>query len=130
MEDETRGLLEDEIKRGIQDMGALEPGSREYSTAVDNLATLYNLKIEETKNELNYYGIAEAHEREERTKQAQLEEQKKERYFKYGVEAGGTILLLAFNWIWMRRGFKFEENGTFTSTTFRGLFSGFKPKKK
>ena len=31
---------------------------------------------------------------------------------------------------WMKRGFKFEENGTYTSTTFRGLFNRFKPTKK
>ena len=63
-------------------------------------------------------------------KEQQLTEQTKERYFRFGAEAAGIILPLIFYATWMRKGFKFEESGTFTSTTFRGLFQKFKPTKK
>ena len=68
--------------------------------------------------------------REEVAQARQLREQKIDRYVRTGVAAAELILPLVFYGIWMRRGFKFEENGTFTSTTFRGLFNRFKPTKK
>lgn len=61
---------------------------------------------------------------------AQLDEQVKARYFNLGIAAAELILPLAFYAVWMKRGFKFEETGAFTSTTFRNLFNQFKPKKK
>ena len=38
-----------------------------------------------------------------------------------------TGAIITFYAIWMKQGFKFEETGTYTSQTFRGLFSKFKP---
>lgn len=61
---------------------------------------------------------------------AQLEESIKDRYFRVGMAAAELLLPLMFYAVWMRRGFRFEENGTYTSQTFRGLFSRFKPTKK
>lgn len=46
------------------------------------------------------------------------------------IAAAEIVLPLVFYAAWMRKGFKFEETGTFTSTTFRGLFGKFKPTKK
>ena len=44
--------------------------------------------------------------------------------------ADGTVIAAWFGGSWEKKGFKFEETGTFTSTTFRSLFSRFKPTKK
>ena len=63
-------------------------------------------------------------------KRHQLEVDEKDRYFRLGIEVAGIILPLIFYAAWMKRGFRFEENGTFTSTTFRGLFNRFKPTRK
>lgn len=63
-------------------------------------------------------------------KQKQLEEQVKERYFRVGVAAAELMVPLIFYGIWMRKGFKFEETGTYTSKTFTGLINRFKPTKK
>jgi len=54
----------------------------------------------------------------------------KDRYFKLGIAAAELLIPLMFYGIWMRKGFKFEETGTYTSTTFRGLFNRFRPTKK
>lgn len=51
-------------------------------------------------------------------------------YFRFGMAAAELVLPLMFYGVWMRRGFKFEQDGTFTSQTFRGLFSRFRPTKK
>lgn len=60
----------------------------------------------------------------------QTNEQMKDRYFKVGIAAAELLIPLMFYGIWMRKGFKFEETGTYTSTTFRGLFNRFRPTKK
>ena len=130
MDEEIRKLLEEEIKAEIRDLSTLEPGSKEKSTAIEDLAKLYKLRIEETKNEWDFNEKYESRDSDIQFKKDQLEEQVKDRYFRFGVEAAGIILPLIFYGIWMKRGFKFEETGTYTSTTFRGLFNRFKPTKK
>ena len=130
MDEEIRKLLEEEIKREIRDLSTLEPGSKEKSTAIEDLAKLYRLRIEETRNEWDFNEKYESRDSDIQFKKDQLEEQVKDRYFRFGVEAAGIILPLIFYAIWMKRGFKFEETGTYTSTTFRGLFNRFKPTKK
>ena len=130
MNEEIRDLLGEEIKTEIRNLSTLEAGSREKSTAIEDLAKLYKLRIEETKNEWDFSEKYDARESEKQLKKDQLEEQIKDRYFRFGVEAAGIILPLIFYAAWMKRGFRFEETGTYTSTTFRGLFNRFKPTKK
>lgn len=123
--------------------------------AIEDLAKLYRLRIEESKNELDAEDKrsrrtleSEASIREHEIKQSQLDEQikadvqdeqfkscqlneqMKDRYFKVGIAAAELLIPLMFYGIWMRKGFKFEETGTYTSTTFRGLFNRFRPTKK
>ena len=52
--EQLKDLLSEEIKTQIQDLSKLDPGSAEKSKAVDDLATLYKLKIDETKMELDF----------------------------------------------------------------------------
>lgn len=112
MNEQIKELLETEVQASIHDLGTLPAGSEERSSAVEDLAKIYNLMIDDE------------------VKLKEKQEQTKDRYFKLGIEAGSIILPMIFYAIWMRKGFKFEETGTYTSTTFRGLFSRFKPTKK
>ena len=153
--EQLKDLLSEEIKTQIQDLSKLDHGSAEKSKAVDDLATLYKLKIDETKMELDFDekqarrkmdkenrlkddALKEqqlkdensVRERDELIRKEQLAEQVKDRYIRLGIAAAEIILPLIFYSKWMKKGFKFEETGTFTSTTFRGLFNRFKPTKK
>lgn len=153
--EQLKDLLSEEIKTQIHDLSELDPGSKEKSKAVNDLATLYKLKIDETKMELDFDekqarrkmdkenrlkddALKEqqlkdensVHERDELIRKEQLAEQVKDRYIRLGIAAAEIILPLIFYSKWMKKGFKFEETGTFTSTTFRGLFNRFKPTKK
>ena len=153
--EQLKDLLSEEIKTQIQDLSKLNPGSAEKSKAVDDLATLYKLKIDETKMELDFDekqarrkmdkenrlkddAIKEqqlkdensVREHDELIRKEQLAEQVKDRYIRLGIATAEIILPLIFYSKWMKKGFKFEETGTFTSTTFRGLFNRFKPTKK
>ena len=125
MNNEIREMLEKEIKDEIQELSELQAGSKEKADAITNLATLYKVKIDDDKVQL---------EVEEKMNNDQLKledraERNKDRYIKLGMEAAGIVLPLIFYAIWMKKGFKFEENGTYTSTTFRGLFNRFRPTK-
>ena len=137
MSDEIKKELEKEILKEIQDLSALESGSKEKDSAIENLATLYKLNIEEVKIEHEAMEKAfdrgsadETSVRDLELKQQMLDESIKDRYFKLGLDVAGLIVPIIFYGIWMGRGLKFEETGTFTSTTFRGLFNRFKPTQK
>lgn len=127
---EIKELLEEEIKSEIENLSSLEFGSQEHATAVDSLTKLYKLKLEEDKSSMEYLDKIENREIDQESKTAQMEESVKDRYFRFGMAAAELVLPLMFYGIWMRRGFKFEQDGTFTSQTFRGLFSRFRPTKK
>lgn len=130
MGEENRSLLEEEIKAEIKRLGSLEFGSHEHTTAVDSLTKLYKLKLEEDKNAYERLDKIENREIDQESKTAQMAESVKDRYFRFGMAAAELVLPLMFYGVWMRRGFKFEQDGTFTSQTFRGLFSRFRPTKK
>ena len=155
MSENIKELLNEEIAAEIQAISSLNSGSEEKSKAIEDLAKLYRLRIEETKSELDAEDKrsrrtleSEANVREneikksqldeqikadvqdEQYKRSQLDEQVKDRYIKLGIAAAELLIPLMFYGIWMRKGFKFEETGTYTSTTFRGLFNRFRPTKK
>ncbi len=129
MDENIKDLLGEEIKAQIEGLSDLEVGSKEKSTAISDLVTLYRLDIEATKNELEFDEKRESRELEEQLKRDQLKEQVKDRYCRLGIEVASIVLPLIFYAAWMRKGFKFEETGTYTSTTFRGLFNRFRPTK-
>lgn len=136
-ENSIKELLSEEIAEEIQALSTLEAGSKEKSTAIDDLTKLYKLRIEENKNEWEAdekYNRRvmedEANTRDDELKQTQIAEQVKDRYFRLGIAAAELMIPLMFYGIWMKKGFKFEETGTYTSTTFRGLFNRFRPTKK
>lgn len=124
--EKIKRMLDEEIKTEIQELSKYETGSKEKSAAIEDLATLYRLKIEENEKEDSVI----IQEFECKLKEDQKSEQIKDRYFRLGIAAAELVLPLVFYAFWMRRGFKFEETGTYTSTTFRGLFNRFRPTKK
>lgn len=130
-------LLNEEIADEIKALSELEAGSNEKSAAIEDLTKLYKLRIEENKSswdaddKYNRRIMDEkSNDKDDEIKQKQLEEQVKDRYFKIGIAAAELMIPLMFYGIWMNKGFKFEETGTITSSTFKGLINRFKPTKK
>ena len=130
-------LLNEEIADEIKALSELEAGSNEKSAAIEDLTKLYKLRIEENKSswdaddKYNRRIMDEkSNDKDDEIKQKQLEEQVKDRYFKVGIAAAELMIPLMFYGIWMNRGFKSEETGTITSSTFKGLINRFRPTKK
>lgn len=117
---DIKQMLEEEIENQIVELKSLEAGSEEKSRATEDLAKLYKAKIEETKVE------ADAN-----NKKHELNDQVKDRYWRYGIEIGLGLIAIGFNAVVFSRGMKFEETGTYTSGTFRRFMGNFpKPFKK
>ena len=130
MNDEIMELLGEEIKNEIENLSSLEQGGEEHTKAVENLAKLYKLRIEETKNAKDAELKEQQIEDDAEIRGSELVVEVKNRYLRLGIDAAGIILPLLFYGSWMKKGFRFEETGTFTSTTFRGLFNRFRPTRK
>ncbi|MCL2837734.1 MAG: hypothetical protein FWE04_01515 [Oscillospiraceae bacterium] len=126
MDKNSREMLEEVINTQLNSLSALQTGSKEKTAAINEVAVLYRLKIDETKNEMEF---DEKHARRA-AEWNQSNDMEKERYFKLGIVAAEIMIPLIFYAYWMHRGFKFEQEGTYTSTTFRGLFNRFRPTKK
>lgn len=127
---ELKVKLTEEIKEQFDELRALPPGSDERANAVEDLAKLYKLKIEENKADQDYTERCDKRILEAEQKLAELNEQAKDRNYRLVVEVGLGVSYLIFYGIWMKKGFKFEETGTFTSSTFKGLTHLFKPTKR
>ena len=82
MSENIKELLNEEIAAEIQAISSLDSGSEEKSKAIEDLAKLYRLRIEETKSELDAEDKrsrrtleSEANVRENEIKKSQLDEQ-------------------------------------------------------
>ena len=152
---EIKSLLDEVIEAEIAYVGSLSSEDEKKSKAIQHLADLHKLRIDEIKaktdadekrlrramdskqhraeltlKERQADGDVAARANEEQFKQHQLNDQVIDRYVKIGVATAELVLPLVFYGVWMKRGLKFEETGTFTSQTFKNLFNRFKPTKK
>lgn len=122
MTGETVSLIEEKIVILAEEMEQLEPGSEKHTKAVESLKRLSDILDNESKNEMSYL--------ENQLREKEIGHQNVHQYVRSGVEFIGITLPLAFYGIWMKKGLKFEETGTLTSFTLKGLISNFKPKRK
>ena len=134
MNEELIAMLDELIKAEIGSLYSLEHGSKEYSETIENLMGISRLRIEDSKTVMDYNKEInndqfrrEQMEKEEQSRKEQLKEQRIDRYVRIGIAAAELLVPIMFYNIWMRRGFKFEESGSFTSTTFKGLINRFRP---
>lgn len=125
MNKEIIELMESEIITLIKELSMHEPGSKEYddiTKAIDSLYATLNkeksLMLEEVKMEKDLE-LQENVNKDNKLLTA----------VKCGIDIAGIVLPLAFYGVWMNRGLEFEKEGSFTSTTFKGLLGKFKPTK-
>lgn len=137
MNEELVAMLDEEIRAEIEGLASLGFGSKEQSDAIENVTKLYRLRIEDSKAAMEYNKEIdddqfrrEQMEKEEQSRKEQLAEQRIDRYVRIGIAVTELMVPIMFYSIWMRKGFKFEETGSFTSTTFKGLINRFRPTKK
>jgi len=119
MNSEIIRKLDEVIEADVSNLQDLKHGSEEKTAAVNELVKLCAMRNDLCKTEI-----------EESKGKTEESEKVKERWFKVGIAAAELVIPLMFYAVWMSRGLKFEETGTFTSSTFKGLVNRFRPTKK
>lgn len=152
--EEINKLMDKEIVSQIKALGSLQSGSKEQTEAVKNLTALYEARINEEKVQLDAEDKREkremdreqhradealkksqaadeaaARERDLKLKEAQMEDQKVDRLMRAGIAMVEIGLPLVCYGHWFRKGLKFEETGSITSSMMRNLINKFKTKK-
>lgn len=126
---EINQLVDLELKRQLKALPGLETGSAEQTAAVKNLTALYEARINEDRLLLDAKEKQEARESELRLKEADREEKKVDRMFHAGIALLEIGLPLVCYGNWFRKGLKFEETGSITSSMMRNLINKFRTKK-
>lgn len=152
--EEINKLMDKEIVSQIKALGSLQSGSQEQTAAVKNLTALYEARINEEKVQLDAEDKREkremdreqhradealkksqaadeaaARQRDLQLKEAQMEDQKVDRLMRAGIAMVEIGLPLVCYGHWFRKGLKFEETGSITSSMMRNLINKFKTKK-
>ena len=122
-------VLCDEIQSEFEELKKLELGTDKYRTTVDGLTKLVDRKIELEKINIESQEKADTREFEENFKLKQMADEKKDRLIKNSVTLLGIVAPIGLTVWGTLKSLKFEETGTFTSNTFRGLINRFRPTK-
>ena len=80
-----------------------------------------NIKQQQLTAEVNQF------ETEMEFKKEELTHRKETDIIGFALDIATALTKLAFFGKWMKRGFQFEKDGTFTSSTFKSLTNKFKP---
>lgn len=121
----------------IEHMDTLDPESEEYKECSNTAVKMYNSWIEGAKAGMEYADREaqrqheiEVKKIEERINDIKVKQQQRQHITEVAVSAGvgllGTVISLFAYGRMFNRGLKFEETGTFTSTTMRNLLGKFK----
>lgn len=129
MEDKTTEmLLEEQLKSGINHIGDLSDGSEEKARQIDDVATLYKLKIEEAKVQASLIQAENERTKNERDleqNKAVLRNERLLQFVKTGAEVAIFVVGLIFYGNEIKRGYKYEyeENGYVSSPTFKNVMN-------
>ena len=139
MDNTIEGLLDDVIKSELEKVKDSIMSPEEKRTMVEYLVKLNNIQTErkevkrkETELELKHLELEdkiEVQTDDKAYKEVLAKREMLQTFVKGGIEVFGVVAPIMFYSAWMKRGLRFEETGTYTSQTFKGLFGKFKPTK-
>ena len=121
-----KSVLDDKIMDELERLDTLE--GQDKTIAIENIAKLYKLKLEDEKNQQDILEKRDIYENERMFKIEQFDWERRNFWIKLGVEIGLTLPLLFYS-MWIKKGLKFEETGSYTSTTFRNFIGKLRPNK-
>lgn len=148
MNEDIITMLDEQIKAELGGLSGLAVGSKEHTEAIEGLAKLYRLRIDDSKAAMEYNKEIdddefrkkqmeqeekfhdEQAEREEQSRKEQLAEQKKDRYIRIGIAAAELMVPLVFFAKIYQMGYDLEKDGTFTVQTLKNLIRFVKPTKR
>lgn len=130
MNEELKNSLDRRIEQCLKQLETLEEGSDAKKSAIGDLDILYKLHLEEIKVQMETLDKFEKRRIEEENNKSVVKEQSIDRYVKIGLEIILGVGQIVFCAIYLNKGFRFEETGTFTSATNRKCQSWIKPNRR
>ena len=122
-------LLREEIQNEIEQLKHMQAGTDEYKKTVDGIATLTK-QLNELENSEFEREDKDANARfDADLKIKQMKVDRRDRWVRYSIDVAGIVLPILVT-IWgTKASFKFEEEGTITTTMGRGFINRLFPKK-
>ena len=129
---ELKEKLNKELERELGELEGLELGSDQMQKAAATIEMMHKLRM----NEVNSDRDLEVKKAELKAKEKELaletkkaKDAKEIAFVGSGITLGTFAVKLVNDNLWMAKGFKFEETGTFCSKVFGEIWRGFFHKK-
>ena len=129
---ELKEKLDKELERELGELEGLELGSDQMQKAAATIEMMHKLRMNEIGSDRDLEvkkAELEVKERELALETKKAKDAKVIAFVGTGVTLGTFAVKLVNDNLWMAKGFKFEETGTFCSKVFGEIWRGFFHKK-
>ena len=129
---ELKEKLNKELERELGELEELELGSDQMQKAAATIEMMHKLRMNEVNSDRDLEvkkAELEAKEKELALETKKAKDAKVIAFVGTGVTFGTFAVKLVNDNLWMAKGFKFEETGTFCSKVFGEIWRGFFHKK-
>lgn len=129
---ELKEKLNKELERELGELEGLELGSDQMQKAAATIEMMHKLRMNEVNSDRDLEvkkAELEAKEKELTLETKKAKDAKVIAFVGTGVTLGTFAIKLMNDNLWMAKGFKFEETGTFCSKVFGEIWRGFFHKK-
>lgn len=129
---ELKEKLNKELERELGELEGLELGSDQMQKAAATIEMMHRLRMNEVNSDRDLEvkkAELEAKEKELALETKKAKDAKVIAFVGTGVTLGTFAVKLVNDNLWMAKGFKFEETGTFCSKVFGEIWRGFFHKK-
>lgn len=129
---EIKEKLNKELERELGELEGLELGSDQMQKAAATIEMVHKLRMNEVNSDRDLEvkkAELEAKEKELALETKKAKDAKVIAFVGTGVTLGTFAIKLVNDNLWMAKGFKFEETGTFCSKVFGEIWRGFFHKK-
>lgn len=125
---ELKEKLDKELERELSELEGLELGSDQMAKAAATVAEMHKLRMNEVNSDRDLEvkkAELEAKEKELALETKKAKDAKVIAFVGSGITLGTFAVKLVNDNLWMAKGFKFEETGTFCSKVFAGIWANF-----
>lgn len=125
---ELKEKLNKELERELGELEGLELGSDQMQKAAATIEMMHKLRMNEVNSDRDLEvkkAELEAKEKELALETKKAKDAKVIAFVGTGVTLGTFAIKLVNDNLWMAKGFKFEETGTFCSKVFGEIWRGF-----
>lgn len=129
---ELKEKFDKELERELGELEGLELGSDQMQKAAATIEMMHKLRMNEVNSDRDLEvkkAELEAKEKELTLETKKAKDAKVIAFVGTGVTLGTFAVKLVNDNLWMAKGFKFEETGTFCSKVFGEIWRGFFHKK-